>query len=541
MKNFFWEEKMLELTAFVCGAVVMILEMTGSRLLAPWLGSSVLVWTALIGMILAFLSAGYLLGGKMADQKPKPQILAVIILLASFCILLTGFFHGSLLAFLVQTRIRPELGASIATAILFGPASLLLGMVAPYIVRVAIETRKTSIEKTGSLIGRFSALSATGSILGTFLGGYVLISWVGSGVTIYFLASVLFCASLLVFFSAKFSFRKHFILFLLPVLGLDAAFLLVRMEQALARENARLGLLRMDTRYSRVDILTGPDITGRTLRILSTPPDLTQSLMYLDQPEELADFYTRNFAVAWQIRPEASRFLMLGGAGCSIPKYLLHTRPGITMDVVEIDPAMTKIAQDFFFLTEAPGLAVFHEDARTFLNRETLAAKQKAPYEIIMGDTFGSAYNIPFQLATVEAAEKIHALLDEEGMYICNIISAARGEKSALLSGIRASFQEVFAEVHLFPARPEVPPEIAGNQILLALKKSGSLPSVDMLKKNSPTPFAGAFPEKAAREHALAVRMLETRYPAELIPTLPPLRDDFAPVERYALPLFYRD
>lgn len=530
---------MLELIAFVCGAVVMILEMTGSRLLAPHLGASVLVWTALIGMILAFLSAGYFLGGKMADKKPEPKILAAIILLASFLILITGFFHESVLAFLTRAELRPELGASLAAAILFGPASLLLGMVSPYIVRVALEIRKIPVAHAGSLIGRFSALSAVGSILGTFLGGYVLISWIGSSITIYLLAAILFCASLLALISAKLSPKKHLLLFLLPILGLPATFLLARIDQFIARENANQGLVRMDTRYARVEILTGSDITGRTLRILSTPPKLTQSLMYMDAPNDLVEFYTRNFALAWQMKPAAKRFLMLGGAGYSIPKYLFDTRPDIKMDVVEIDPEMTEIAKKYFFLKEYPGLAVFHEDARTFLNREALSAKKNPPYDIIMGDTFSSAYNIPFQLATVEAAEKIHALLKEDGFYVCNIISAAKGEKSGLLAGIKASFEKVFAEVYVFPVAPEASPETSGNQILLAMKEKGSLPSAEILKERGF--LADTYGEDTRWEHALAVRMLETRHPEGLIPELPPLRDYFAPVERYALPLFYEN
>lgn len=530
---------MLELTAFVCGAVVMILEMTGSRLLAPYLGSSVLVWTALIGMILAFLSAGYFFGGKIADKKPDPKILAIIILLASFCILITGFFNGSVLAALVQARMRPELGASLGAAILFGPASFLLGMVSPYVVRVALEIRKIPVEKAGSVIGRFSALSAIGSILGTFLGGYVLISWIGSGITIYLLSGILFVASLLVLFSAKLAIKRHLILFLLPILGMDAAYILARAEQILAKQNIETGPIHLDTAYARVQIRTSFDyLTARTTRVLETPPHLYQSLMYMDDPDDLANSYTRNFALAWQMRPEASRFLMLGGAGYSVPKYLLHTRPDIKIDVAEIDPEMTQIARDYFFLQDNENLSIFHEDARTFLNREATLKKENPPYEIIMGDTFSSAYNIPFQLATVEAARKIHDLLDEDGIYTCNIISAAKGEKSGLVASIKASFEEVFPEVHIFPVAPEKNPENSGNQILLALKKPGSLPTIEALKNRGPAHIKG-FLEKSEAEFALSLRMLETQYPKGLIPELPPLHDDFAPVERYALPLFY--
>ncbi|MDR2502855.1 MAG: fused MFS/spermidine synthase, partial [Deltaproteobacteria bacterium] len=464
---------MLEAVAFLCGAAVMALEMTGSRLLAPYLGSSVLVWTALIGVIMAFLSSGYWLGGKLADKDPSPQKLALIILAAAFCVLITGLFHQELLSVISVRRSRPEYAAILAAALLFGPAGLLLGMVSPYVVRVALQLRGVPVEKSGAVFGRFSACGAVGSILGTFAGGYYMISWVGSRQSLYFLSSTLIIVAVIALCSNKFNLRRQKIL-LLPVLfglglNLHAGSTLAQAEKtALAQGN-----FSMDTRYNHLQIQEGQAADGRLLRVLSTPPQLTQAAMDMHNPLALYLEYTRHFALAWQLRPQAEKFLLLGGAAYSIPKYLLDTRERMHLDVVEIDPVMTALAKSHFNLRDDPRLSVHHEDARTYLN--LYAASRAEDYDIIMADAFNSSYNIPFQLCTVEFARRIKESLAADGIYIANILSAVTGEKSYLLRSFRASFEQVFPAVHIFPLYPNNPGMVQ-NIMLLALKQPDSLP-----------------------------------------------------------------
>ncbi|MDL2306700.1 fused MFS/spermidine synthase [Desulfovibrio sp. OttesenSCG-928-C06] len=549
------EEYMLEFVAFLCGAAVMTLEMTGSRILAPYLGSSVLVWTALIGVIMAFLSVGYWLGGKMADQSPTTKKLAAIIIAAAFSVLMIGVFHAGLLGAVSKVNFRPEMAAIIASIILFGPASLLLGMVSPYIVRVALQLRSTPVEQAGSVIGRFAALSAVGSILGTFLGGYVFISWIGSRLTIYMIASVLMSVAVLALMAGRMAARDHKILYTIPCLGLLTSILFGGMQKLIEYDEFRSGVLRTDTRYSRLEIMDGKTAGGRVMRQLYTPPNLLQSGMYLDSPDSLALSYTRHYALAWQLRPGASRFLMLGGAGYSVPKYLLGTRNDITLDVAEIDPDMTRLARQYFNLKDDPRLSVYHEDARTYLNRYAMARAasgstasgqggadvEGAPgYDIIMGDTFSSAYNIPFQLSTVECAEKIYASLDEDGVFISNVISAVTGEKGQLLRSLRASFEEVFPDVRVFPLAYSGNPSNVQNVMLVAFKQPQRLPTSQELKERGPdAALVATYPDLAKAELNTAAFMLQNEWLIKVAEDLPPMYDDFAPVERYALPLLY--
>jgi spermidine synthase len=382
------------------------------------------------------------------------------------------------------------------------------------------------VEKSGELIGRFAALSAIGSIAGTFLGGYVFISWVGSRLTIHMIAAVLMLAALLTIFAGRLPCGKNKLLLAAPLLGLAGCLLFSGLQFLAQYRELSLGIVKTDTRYSHIIIMDQKTAEGRVRRQLYTPPNLVQSAMYLDAPNALALSYTRHYALAWQLLPRARRFLMLGGAGYSIPKYLLQTRPDIRLDVVEIDPEVTELARKYFALKDDPRLKIYHEDARTYLN-----GYRGEGYELIMGDTFSSAYNIPFQLSTVECARAIHSSLSEDGIFISNIISAVAGNKGELLQSIRASFEEVFPEVRIFPLAYPAQAERVQNVMLVAFKRKVFLSGAEGL------PESGSLPEFAVAERDTAAFMLQNEWRIRLAQKPPALYDDFAPVERYALAL----
>ena len=183
---------MLEIIAFCCGALVMVLEMVGARVLAPHVGTSAVVWTSLIGVVLACLAVGAWLGGRLADRHLSRRGLAFI---------LTGAALGSALAAGTHRLVGEALSAAItdihlaavacALGILALPA-LCCGMISPYIIRLRIRDVATS----GATVGRLYALSTAGSIVGTFLGGFVLISFFASGTILWGVALGLLLLSL---------------------------------------------------------------------------------------------------------------------------------------------------------------------------------------------------------------------------------------------------------------------------------------------------------------------------------------------------------
>lgn len=532
---------MLALVVFLNGMCIMILEMVGARLLAPWLGTSVVVWTSLIGVILACLSGGYWLGGRLADsflrespeggeeekarKKKSAQAAAVqgmakayktlslILFFASVSAAVTAMLQSALLPYLSGLFNSLHLEAVCAALLLFSAPSVLCGMVSPYAIRLAITSRATS----GAVIGRLNAVGTVGSIVGTFLGGFVLISWFGSVETTIGIAITLLAASALVRLRPWPAKAALALCLLLALAGV----------KSYSAYQAEGGSHMVESAYSTMRIAKG-SMEGREMRLLLTDPGSAQSGQFLDDPAELAFAYTKFYEIGTRMKPDARSVLMLGGGGYSIPKWLLAGRSGLpddfSLDVVEIDPVMTEVARKYF---DAPAddkrMRVFHEDARTFVNR----AASKRPetgaggYDLIFADIFNSWYTVPFHVGTREAAASIGRLLNPDGVFMMNIITAVTGDNGRLLRSIRNAFAEEFAQVHVFPVHAKHNGEMVQNVMLMAFREGRQLPDASdtdlppnvrlMLSHRWTSPF----PE-AARD-------------------VPPLRDNYAPVERYTL------
>ena len=493
---------MLEVVSFVCGAGVMVLEMAGARLLAPYLGTSIVVWTAMIGVVLASLSLGYWLGGKAGDKNPSAKKLGLIIGASAVFVLLAALAQSPILKLVADANWSLQVSAVAAAVLLFAIPCVFLGMVSPYIIQVRLLDYKDK-GQTGSVIGRFYALSTIGSIAGTFLGGYWLISWLGTKLILFGVAGVLATAAMIVAPRG----RKVPAALLLGVsLGLGGYTALT------AQESLAMGI-DIDTRYNHIRVVEG-HTEGHKARFMITDPGAAQSGMRLDDPTMLLFDYTQHYAIGWHIKPDAKDFLMLGGGGYSVPKYLLQTRKDASIDVVEIDPGITDVSRKYFALKGDDRMRIFHEDARVFLNR--MVAEKADGYDIILGDTFSSSYNIPFHLGTVECAERIKALLRDDGVFACNIISAVTGEQGKILRSIHAAFSQVFPQTHIFPVTTPGRPGQAQNIMLIALKTPKSIPLAW---------------DETMRE------MLAKEFKLPLEKDVVALTDDYAPVEWYAMPM----
>jgi spermidine synthase len=437
----------------VCGALVMIYEIIGSRILAPYIGSSTYVWTSLIGVILAALSLGYWLGGKTADRKPDLKVLASVIFLAGGAVGVTILSKDIFLTFLSQSPFVLEVKSLIAALFLFAPASVLLGFVTPY----AVKLKMSSLEDSGKTVGRLYALSTFGSILGTFLAGFFLIPFVGSTKTLYIIGVSLFAISLML---APFALTRtnltSLILFIFGIFASEAhAYFLYKFND----------LRDIDTEYSRVQIFKMTDEeTGRPLRAMTFDPQTLQSKMYLDG-DELATAYLKYYHLVRHFKPDFQKTLMIGGAGYSFPKDYLRKYPDKEIEVVEIDPQMTEIAKKYFDLQENPRLKITHEDGRTFINRA-----ETAKYDAVFIDAFTSLFQVPFQLTTIEAVSQINRILKDDGIVIFNIGGAIKGNSSRFLQAELATYKQIFPQVHLFKVKPEMKDEEVQNLIIIVLK-----------------------------------------------------------------------
>ncbi|MGD8884305.1 MAG: fused MFS/spermidine synthase, partial [Gammaproteobacteria bacterium] len=161
------------LTAVLCGALVMAIEVMGSRVIGPFFGVSLFVWTSLITVTLVALSLGYAFGGYLADRYSSPKYLYSIIMVAGALTLLVPMLQAPVLKLCAPLGLRT--GAFISTLILFGPALFLLGCVSPYLVKIAA----SQLRNLGAVVGGLYALSTIGSTAGTVITGFLLVALLG--------------------------------------------------------------------------------------------------------------------------------------------------------------------------------------------------------------------------------------------------------------------------------------------------------------------------------------------------------------------------
>ena len=427
----------LQVTAFLSGAATMILELAGSRLVAPFFGTSLIVWTALIGIIMTSLCVGNWFGGNLADRRPEGKLLGRILMLSAIITAVTAFASNLILTWLQDMKFNLYFSSVLSALSIFAPVSLLLGMVSPFVARLAMQ----DVHSSGETIGKLSALNSAGSILGTFMGGFVLISLFPSAVILMFVASMLAFLAVIIYTGA---WRKIIASGVLIMSSVSAGGLLYY-----GVPFVKIGE-HIDTAYSHITVAESVDRrNNRRVRVMVTDPDAAQSLMYLDAPNELVSEYTKFYDLAFAFKPETKRVLMLGGGGYSYPKHLLSEHRNVSVDVVELDEGVTAVARKYFCLNDDDNLRIIHEDARTFINRAERDGI--GPYDAVLMDTFTSAIVIPFQLTTVEAGARLRSLLKDDGVLIVNVISSLEGTKSGVLQGIYRAFGKSFAGMKLYP------------------------------------------------------------------------------------------
>ena len=487
----------LEITVFISGAVVMMIEIVGSRMMAPYLGTSIIVWTSLIGIILGFLSLGYWLGGKVADVRPSYKIFSFIILLASLFVFIMIFIQAPILSF-IQARLSNIYWGTVFSALfLFAVPSTLLGMVSPYAARLKIK----NLDRSGEAVGSLYALSTLGSIVGTFAAGFVLIPFLGTIKILYFLSISLVVASLL-------AYSGHFLKFKIALIILIVAGSFFPYSQFGDKVIADI-----DTRYNRILLEKGRDPeTDKPVLGMNTDPFGTQSAMFLNDKNKLVFDYLKFFRLADHFKKDLKHSLVIGGAAYSFPREYLRRHPDSQLDVVEIDPQMTQIAKKYFNLRSDPRLNIYHQDGRVFLNN----SDQK--YDAVFMDAFTSELSVPYQLTTREAVSDIYEQLKPGGVAMINITSAITGEKGKFLRAEYRTYNSVFPQVHLFPVKSKKQGDKFQNIVMAAIKSEREFD----LQSSDPE----------------LDKYLEHKWRKNIKKDVPILTDNYAPVDYYILKKF---
>ena len=481
---------------FLCSGAVLVLEIVGLRLIAPYVGVTLQTSTAIIGFALAAIALGAWTGGATADRTDPRRLLAPLMVAGGalvVAVLPLVRFTGSLLAGADAGGVL--LLAAVAVVV---PAAL-LSAVPPMVVKLQL----ASLDETGSVVGRLSGIGTLGGIAATFVTGFLLIAVLPSSVILVGTGALTVVAGI--------------------VVGL-----LLRRRTAGGAGQVPVGLLVLavagaglaavaptpceeETAYHCARVVADPARDSGRVLMLDT---LRHSYVDLDDPTHLEFEYVRAIAaVADVIAPagQALSALHVGGGGLTVPRYLAAVRPGTDSLVIEVDPGVVAIDREQLELQTSEELRVRVADGRV-----ALAEEQPGLRHLVVGDAFGGL-SVPWQLTTREALELVDAALTDTGVYAVNLIDHPP------LSFVRAelaTLRDVFPHVLLLARAPVLAGEDGGNLVAVASR--------------SPLPVADI--ETALRAHRLAWHLAEGAELDEFIGDAGVLTDDYAPVDQLLTP-----
>ncbi len=476
----------IDLAAFMSGVTLMAAELAGFRSLAPHLGGSIAVTSALVGVILGSLSIGALVGGRLIDRRPSGSVLVAALVGASVSIIVIPHLTGLIVPRIADAVPSLELASLLSAAVLFAVPTALLGSIVPVCARLT----PRSTDGLGSAVGRISAVSSAGCIVGTLGAGFILLPYLGIRLTYMSAALVLLVPALLLPFGSALV-RSGTTLLLLALACLPIA----------ADSGA---LIQVDSLYAHIEVHDRWN-RGHTreLRTLRTDPFSLQGARYLgsaapasngtdldpfaryptplaDESETLAVPYTRFFRIGGALCRPPCRALMIGGGVLSYAREFVDTYPRATMEVVEIDATMPLLAERYFDASASDRLSIHIEDGRRFVSRTD------RQYDMIILDAFTSAQSVPHHLLSQEAFQIFAQHLAPGGVVVMNILSALEGPRGKLLAGCLGTLRTLFPEVVVFAVgSPHQEREvqnlvlIAGDASLAARLEAISLPGRD--------------------------------------------------------------
>ena len=412
----------LELAAFVSGFGLMAYELAAARILAPTIGSSTYVWTSVIGVIIAALSIGYYVGGMVADKRGYRHDISILLLLITLMVTVTLLLYPAVLDMIASwSQVDVRLQAISAATLLFAPASFLLGMLSPYLVKLNVQ----SLASSGRSVASLSALNSIGVIVGTFATGFILFGYIGSRETIALVAVLLLMTSWL--FGGRYRVKSRIIVSIV-LAALILTPLAPAPKNSAIMDSKPVSIDTASAHYTISDFFYGIDF----VRGLQTGPGGIQSAVSLSGSSRPVFWYTNELA-ALTLKQSPQKVLVLGGGTFTLPRYLADKLPNAKIDVVEIDPELKDIAKKYFYYDSPSNVNLIFSDARTYVNQS------KSTYDVIIADVYGDSY-IPFSLMTKEYGEAIAKLLDPNGVVLANIVGGTAGPCRTVFDSVSAAY-----------------------------------------------------------------------------------------------------
>jgi spermidine synthase len=480
---------------FLCSGSVLVLEIVGLRLIAPYVGVTIQTSTAVIGFALAAIAIGAWTGGATADRTDPRRLLAPLMVAGGalvVAVLPLVRFTGALLA-------GGDAGGVLLLAFVavVVPAAL-LSAVPPMVVKLQL----SSLSETGAVVGRLSGIGTLGAIAATFATGFLLVAVLPSSVILVVTGTATATAGVALGVLLRRRTRSA---------GSVPPALLVLVVAAMGLAVVAPTPCEEETAYHCARVVADPERPDGRVLMLDT---LRHSYVDLADPTHLEFEYVRAIAAvvdATAAPGQPLSALHVGGGGLTLPRYLAEVRPGTESLVLEVDPGVVAVDREQLALETSERLQVRVTDGRV-----GLADERPASRDLVIGDAFGGL-SVPWQLTTREALELVDASLADDGVYAVNLIDHPP------LSFVRAelaTMRAVFPHVLLLARAPVLAGDDGGNVVAVASR--------------SPLPSAAI--ETALDDRELVWQVAEGTALEAFVGDAGVLTDDFAPVDQLLTP-----
>jgi predicted membrane-bound spermidine synthase len=549
---------------FVSSACTLVVELVAGRIMAPYIGVSLYTWTSIIGVVLAGISLGNYLGGVVADRRASAATLGLIFVASGLAS--AGILATSTVVLGANLQL-PLLGRIVlsTTAIFFLP-SVLMGMVSPVVIKLALADLRTS----GNVVGSIYAFSTVGSIFGTFITGFWLISWLGTRAIIWMVAATLLALGIAIggfwrpfgrlavlggtalicaialwanesgglrWFPAEYTVSLTWAVAVLVTIFPVAMLVAGAFTSRWALASTSVAILTFGLLYLgwSSGMYNSPCLTESNyfcIRVQDTTVDghdvralvldhLVHSYVSMDDPTVLGYGYERIYAEVTNSHldgREGLDTLFIGGGGYTFPRYLEATLPDASIDVIEIDPAVTEATYNLLGLARDTRIRSFNQDARAFL----LQWQDDKRYDIVYGDAFNDL-SVPYHLTTVEFNRLVAARMKDDGVYLVNVID--KYPDGEFMKAFLNSLKVVFPHVHLLAQGQSWQFGSPNTYILLASHAPFDEARLQGLSGAGEAPLSRKMPDAE-----LATYLASGRFVL--------LTDDYAPVDQMVAPLF---
>lgn len=446
------DRRYLYATVFVAGMSTLAIEFTASRMLQTAYGTSNIVWANVIGLVLLSLTAGYFIGGRLADRYPRRDLFYLIVTVSGvasvFFLLLTSSLLRQASAALAALNVGAVAGSLLLVIVALVVPVTLLGCLSPFAVRLAID----DVGEAGRISGRIYAISTLGSLLGTYLPVLLVIPLAGSRATALIFGSILVVVGLVGLWQARRrdagGNRLVATTTIVSVLLVGGASLWL---QGGVKEHPNQ-IAEEESPYNYIQVIRQNDC----------------NFLLLNEGQAYHSFYCDGGRVpsvsVWSIMlaapyfspdPRIDNALVIGLAAGTIPKQLTAVFGPLPIDGIELDPEIVALAGEHFALTE-PNIRPLIGDGRFEMNQLS------GPYDLVTLDAYKVPY-IPWHLTTQEFFAEVANVMSDNGVLAVNVGRTA--EDRRLIEAVGNTLLTVFPSVHTI----DVPQTL--NTILIATKQ----------------------------------------------------------------------